>query len=334
MLPTDSVYKKTVSIPDNRTIEFKFWKSLRGTDFEVIDNNPIHNRVATLTLNDTTLVVVYFDNDSTYPITSIAMMASWNMVSVPRIVNNPLKTALFPTATSAGFGYHNGYQPQDSMKNGEGYWLKVNSPETVSVVGNALTLDSTTVNAGWNMIGSLTNPIPTSSITTNPSGIVVSNYFGFNGSYTVAATITPGQAYWVKASQTGKLVLNFSAFAKVAINDDLNDAVVHLSVVDAAGRSQTLSLIQKSSKTSVARLELAPIPPADAFDVRFASNRMAEVMDLSQSGLFPIGLASPKYPVTIQWDARATEQNVTMNVGKRRVSLNSSGSVVVANAQE
>jgi hypothetical protein len=40
-----------------------------------------------------------------------------------------------------------------------------------------------------------------------PAGIVVSSFYGYGGSgYMIAETIVPGRAYWVRVSQSGRLV--------------------------------------------------------------------------------------------------------------------------------
>lgn len=58
------------------------------------------------------------------------------------------------------------------------------------------------------MIGSVGSPVATSAIGQIPPGIVVSAYFGYNGSYGEIDTIMPSGACWVKVSTGGKLVLS------------------------------------------------------------------------------------------------------------------------------
>jgi hypothetical protein len=88
-----------------------------------------------------------------------------------------------------------------------GYWAKFPAALTQNVFGEGLALDSVNVLAGWNMIGSLSVAVDSASIVAVPSGIVASQYFGYNGGYTASATIEPGKAYWVKVNAPGKLVL-------------------------------------------------------------------------------------------------------------------------------
>jgi hypothetical protein len=61
---------------------------------------------------------------------------------------------------------------------------------------------------GWNLIGSITVPVPVGSIGSVPGGIVTSQYFGYAGVYATRDTIEPGSGYWVKVNQPGKLILS------------------------------------------------------------------------------------------------------------------------------
>ncbi len=59
------------------------------------------------------------------------------------------------------------------------------------------------------MIGSVSIPVPVSSIGSNPGNIVTSQFFGFDGitGYQIADTIQPGKGYWVRVNQTASLIL-------------------------------------------------------------------------------------------------------------------------------
>jgi limonene-1,2-epoxide hydrolase len=132
----------------------------------------------------------------------------WNMVSVPLTVEDYHKTVCYPTAISNAFAYQGGYLTQPILVNGKGYWLKFDGNQTVPISGYERTLDSIDVASGWNLVGSLSAPVSVSSITSSPGGIVTSPFFGYDGSYQIAATIDPGQGYWVRAYQAGKLYLS------------------------------------------------------------------------------------------------------------------------------
>ncbi len=133
---------------------------------------------------------------------------SWNMISLPVNVADPRTTTIFPSATSHAFGYASGYLRRDSLAHGVGYWVKFGSGQLRNVPGTLITQDSVTVSAGWNMIGSIGTALGLSAITSNPPALTTSPFFGYSaGTYVVADSIRPGQAYWVKVSAPGTLYL-------------------------------------------------------------------------------------------------------------------------------
>jgi len=145
----------------------------------------------------------------------------WNMISLPLEVPDARRTTLFPAATSDAFYYEGSYVPCDTLKTGKGYWLKFASTESVDIIGLPCMLDTFEGNMGWNMIGSIFNPIWTSSITSIPEGLITSEFFEYNGAnYVTTDTIYPGKGYWVKVNQDGKLILSSTteSLSKARIN--------------------------------------------------------------------------------------------------------------------
>ncbi len=147
----------------------------------------------------------YFTNDST---NLVFVGGRWNIVSVPSVVADYSKNALFPTSTTDAFYFDGAYQTGATLENGPGYWLKFDSAEVVSLIGALLTADTFTVLEGWNMVGSIGEPVPVSNITSEPPGIVTSQFFGYTTGYSVVPSILPCRGYWVKASQSGQLILS------------------------------------------------------------------------------------------------------------------------------
>ena len=92
--------------------------------------------------------------------------------------------------------------------NGRGYWVKYRDPSLVFMTGVPITLDTIDVAPGWNLIGSISNPVPVSSIASLPGGLVTSTFFGYDASYKASDTIRPGKAYWVKATEAGMLIFS------------------------------------------------------------------------------------------------------------------------------
>jgi len=297
----DSIYTKTVSIRGDQTIEYKFWKSDMNitSGYENCDN-----RSSVLGEGDTTLPVMYFGNDSGYPVTILIVSSGWNMISLPRVVSNALKSALFPGAASAAFKYTPaGYRAQDTLRNGEGYWLKFPRDTAFSIIGEAVPYDTITLAGGWNLIGPFTYQVPVDSISAYPPGIVSSEYFWYSKAYVNADTLKPGRAYWVKTKQAGTLYFKAHPGAAAYREDVISpDEFGQITVSDASGRSQTLYVTDNAAMKSFSKLELPPAPPDGAFDVRFATNRLIEAPPGSDPAEIPLIISSATYPVTLSWN--------------------------------
>lgn len=143
---------------------------------------------------------------------SYNILNGWNLLSVPFDVGNGVKTVLFPTATSPAFLFNgaSGYQAQDTLAEGIGYWLKFNQSQTVDLGGLSVTNDTVTVAAGWNLMGTISDPVIVSTITTEPPGILSSLFYSYSGSYQQADTLFPGNAYWIKTNSNGSIILESS----------------------------------------------------------------------------------------------------------------------------
>jgi hypothetical protein len=115
---------------------------------------------------------------------------------------------VFPNSISRPYAFIEavGYVPQDTLQYGLGYWLKFSAREDVVVPGVFRNVDSVRVRAGWNFIGTISHSVPANTIQQIPPAIVLSPYYGNNG-YQPVDTLRPGLGYWVKVSQTGRLIL-------------------------------------------------------------------------------------------------------------------------------
>lgn len=147
---------------------------------------------------------------------STTVTNGWNLVSVPLTVGDYAKLALYPSAVSNAYAYEGGYLVKDTLTTGVGYWMKFDGSQSVSIGGFLRDQDTITVVQGWNLIGSISHPVPVSTIVSSPSGIVTSQFFGFSGSYENSDTIQAGKAYWVKTDQVGTLVLSASGPSAIA----------------------------------------------------------------------------------------------------------------------
>lgn len=135
----------------------------------------------------------------------------WNMVSVPLGGADYEKDNIFPGSISDAYRYEENYHISNTLDNSIGYWLKFPNLTNVSMVGSVISSDTVHLNGGWNLIGSITDPMSISTLQTIPEGIISNKIYEFvGGGYSLTESILPGRAYWVKAITPGKLILKSS----------------------------------------------------------------------------------------------------------------------------
>ena len=143
--------------------------------------------------------------------------SGWNFVSNPVLRERGTDSCrqvfcnIAPIGPCGCFGMFIGggyYQQGCIAENGRGYWIKVPGGTNCCISGGTIAQDTIDVTVGWNAFGTISYPIDTSSVTTIPPGIRASSYFGYSIGYLVVTTLQPGQGYWVKMRQAGRLVLS------------------------------------------------------------------------------------------------------------------------------
>jgi len=264
---------------------------------------------------------------------SASVADGWNLVSVPLMVSDFRKEVLYPTAISRAFLYQGSYKTHDTLSIGSGFWIKFGGAQSDHFTGNALSNDTLDVNTGWNLIGSLSFRLPTSRITTIGTTII-SNIFGYHGSYAVADTIMPGAGYWVKTSGAGKLVYSTSASIQpsstvMAVKQSL-EQMSRLTIEDANGQRQVLYFGKKSNISLPLGYYMAPpVAPEGSFDARYGTQRMAEIADENVSKVAPVILSATNYPVTISWQIVSSGVGASLSVNGKETDMGRDGSVKI-----
>jgi alpha-amylase len=254
--------------------------------------------------------------------TTVAFSPNWNVVSVPLTVLDGRRSFLFPGAISEAFTFNpiGGYTARDTMTPGAGYWLKFPAGGTVPVSGGVRPADTLHLAEGWNLIGSISVPVDVSTIAQIPDSIVRSLYYGYDGGYTPADSIHPGRAYWVKSASAGKLVLSDSGAAAppAAPPSAVLARFGSVTMEDALGRRQIL-FAGVSHAGGAERFAMPPGPPPGIFDARFASGRIAELVDPAGEKSVPLAISSAVYPLTLTWSAGEAGLEAELLIDGRRV---------------
>ena len=254
--------------------------------------------------------------------TVMDLIPGWNMISIPFEMDNAEKTYLFPSATSNTFGYENQYVVCDSIETGNGYWLRFSDADTLELCG-IINPDMLDVQTGWNMVGTFEFNLPINQITSEPPGIIVSNFFGFNNGYQTASSLQPGKGYWVKVNSNGQLIYN--RLQKRSGTDIYADASTDwgkIIISDKNWSSTTLLIADKSADLTF--YELPPLPPAGVFDVRFSTSKIAERIDSPKDIL----INSAQYPVVLRVEGTSVKVKDKID-GKRVDKLLKSGEELI-----
>lgn len=140
-----------VNVNDSATISLIF-EPLAVTLYQgtvgIVSNDP-----------DTDTLTVQLSGEGVTSTVAKVYPAGWSMVSVPVIPDNGLASVVFGDDFSSWFLYNysgtGGYFSADTVKPGRGYWLGIETSDTLDVTGTPIT-DSLayTLNAGWNMVSS------------------------------------------------------------------------------------------------------------------------------------------------------------------------------------
>ncbi len=260
----------------------------------------------------------------------------WNLISVDRIPPDPLCTSVFPTSISKPFRFTNGYVEADSLNPGVGYWLKFPDPQFTDLMGDSLQSDTIDVKAGWNIIGSVSQPVPVAEIIEHPAGNISSFIYSFRGGYSTTDSIIPKRAFWVKVASSGTLVLPYLGPGSPAAPKGTHPGPLpenEITLTDHDGSSQTLYLAEGTPSGRFGRAEMPPAPPAGVFDARFASNALAESF-AGPDGTPVVRMLQVRdaaYPLTVHWNMGAGAHGIfTLVSGSATTELEGEGSTVLA----
>jgi hypothetical protein len=247
----------------------------------------------------------------------------WNMLSFADTGNAYTIPTLYPNKTSNAFRFipGSGYEAipdTEQLQMGYGFWLKFGAPDTIYKPGLKVLSATIPAEEGWNLVGTISEDVDANMVTSDPEGLIASQFFGYNNGYIEASTLKPGKAYWVKTSGAGNLIMNstFSFAPKAAVRNDL-ERFYALRIADNNGGRQTLYVGKnEKEKLQLERYEMPPPPPSDIFTARFASQRMVEAYpsEIKEEVQYPIELTSVKYPLTITMDAVYLDPNVAISV--------------------
>jgi len=231
----------------------------------------------------------------------------WNAVSVPGINPDGQGVNIWWPGKDPASGVYKmlgaSYTPVTTTIPGEGYWMKhlgnkvYNTGDEWPAGGiQRVPHYPIAATAGWNLIGGYEIAAATSNLTTTPPGLITGIIYGYSDNYQIVTTLEPGRGYFVKLNGAGQINMP-GGFAKgnAELVEHFNEDWGRIKLTDASGSSFVLYLV--NDEVDLNLFELPPIPPEGAFDIRFASGRIAENLNY---GTQTILLSGIMYPINVQ----------------------------------
>jgi hypothetical protein len=275
--------------------------------------------------------------------TSVAVFVSqgWNLISNPVTVTNDSVRALYPTSTfDYAYSFSGGYLQDYTMENGTGYWERFPSGIAQNVTGAAILRDTFNVVSGWNMVGTISNPVDTNTIVSIPLGLRASNWYGYGVTgYIPVTQLIPGQGYWVRTNGVGQFELANPLFESPS-NGQLSrvnpaDVLNTLTVTDSKNRSQTLFFGADANKSIRPWMyDMPPLPPAGAFDARIETSEGGSMVQThhEESAEFTVAIQSDAYPVTVSWNVKDASYEMTAGAGSMQ-TMRGEGMMKISNSE-
>ncbi len=269
--------------------------------------------------------VIVYQSGGEIVSTNISTNEGWNLVSVPISIPDNRATAIFLQAASQVFGYDKSYSPVNTLTVGKAYWVKFNEAQNHSFSGYRITNLALPVTKGWNLVGSLNNNIPVSTISVAPLEIISSPFIAYNSGYYSVDTLRRGEGYWLNVTKDGMVYLNSTvqsgSIKNVQYKTDFKNI---LTFIDNSGNRTQLYLSEPTDGDYFD--ELPPTPPSGVFDVRFSNNKTVGLLSETNTIL----LNSVNFPVEIKFDGeKSTSLALYPDDSKIPVILSSSNSVVL-----
>ena len=86
--------------------------------------------------------------------------------------------------------------------------MRFNEEGSTTITGIPINELTISLNEGWNLISGISIPLNISDIQ-DPDGIIISGtVYGFtSGSYYNTGNIEPGKGYWLRANNSGSIIL-------------------------------------------------------------------------------------------------------------------------------
>jgi hypothetical protein len=235
--------------------------------------------------------------------TTVSYSGGWNLLGLPREVEDASFSVLFPNADEGSLYSFDGgtYQEEMELTAGDGYWLRFSDEGASAIIGFPFSEITVSLDEGWNMIAGISHP----GFVFDPDNIIVpGTLYGYDAetSYTYSETLEPGAGYWVCTSASGDITINDGNLSRQENSEFVNrlEGANTLEFIDTEDRTRTLYFYADIPDAERLSYSLPPVPPEGAFDIRFSGGWRYT----GETGMVEIRAVT--YPMTIQYNASVT----------------------------
>lgn len=266
---------------------------------------------------------------------------AWELISVPVETGDRRAGSLFPLSRTGAYAYGNGYVKRDTLRRGEGYWIRT---ETWTLTGCPESTVTAAVRQGWNIVGGPSVAVPVGDISSFPDSIVGSPFYGYGaGGYFVADSLRPGEGYWVKCNDSGAMMIGtapgaVAGFAKSSAIPPLPPRRNSITIASAGASSMLIFGPARSGMS----LEAPPPPPGGTFSAHFQNGEIGIFQDDSSNYPieYEIRLNGAGNKIFFSWNVEIQENFdyiLVEKLGTQEVSatpLGTTGGIVVSSSPE
>jgi len=210
---------------------------------------------------------------------TISYTEGWQQVGYPAEGTNVDPSEIFANEIAGTFFSHNlSYTEETVFTPGVGNWIRLSGAETVSIEPPFLTEVTLSLQPGWYLISGPGTSVAFADIN-DPGSILVAGslkaYDNVNG-YVDASTLEPGRGYWVQADATGTITISsdVTASATKRVAKQLAEPEGFASFRISTNERDTPKFylggsLNEDGDLNPLSFSMPPLPPGDAFDVRF-----------------------------------------------------------------
>jgi len=210
---------------------------------------------------------------------TISYTEGWQQVGYPAEGTNVDPSTVFTNEIAGTFFSHNlSYTEETVFTPGVGNWIRLSGAETVSIEPPFLTEVTLSLQPGWYLISGPGTSVAFADIN-DPGSILVAGslkaYDNVNG-YVDASTLEPGRGYWVQADATGTITISsdVTASATKRVAKQLAEPEGFASFRISTNERDTPKFylggsLNEDGDLNPLSFSMPPLPPGDAFDVRF-----------------------------------------------------------------